>query len=108
MTFLIVSFITHIGSAKCSAVSVRNCISVAIVEWGDGVCDRENAVSKSLSVSLSGEMICGGGMGNGGGDSSLGCSTVVVSSLVSVIEMTGVVGVDMVVIFVRTAVFLSK
>ena len=39
-------------------------------------------------------------MGNGGGDSSLGCSTMVVSSLISVIEMMGVVGVDMVVVFV--------
>ncbi len=48
-------------------------------------------------------------MGNGGGDSSLGCSMMVVSSLISsVIEMTGVVGVDMIVIFIQTAVFLSK
>ncbi len=57
MMFLIVLFITHIGSAKCSAVSARNCISIAIVESGDGVFDRENAVSESLSVSLSDKMI---------------------------------------------------
>ena len=55
--FLIISFIMCIGSAKCSAVSVRNCISVAIVESGDGVRDRENAVSESLLVSLSDETI---------------------------------------------------
>jgi len=45
----------RIGSAKFSAVSARNCISVAIVESGDGVRDRENAVSESLSVLLSDE-----------------------------------------------------
>src|SRR6266576_7352534 len=37
MMFLIISFIMCIGSVKCLAVSVRNCISVAIVELGDGV-----------------------------------------------------------------------
>jgi len=47
-------------------------------------------------------------MGNGGGDSSLDCSTMVVLSLIFVIEITGVVGVDMIVVFVQTAVFLSK
>ncbi len=56
MMFLIVLFITHIGSVKRSAVSVINRMSVAIVESGDGVCDRENAVSESLSVSSSDEM----------------------------------------------------
>ncbi len=39
-------------------------------------------------------------MGNGEGDSSLDCSTMVVSSLISVTEIAGVVGVDMVVVFV--------
>ncbi len=39
-------------------------------------------------------------MGNGGGDPSLVCSMTVVSSLMSVTEMMGVVGVDMVVVFV--------
>ncbi len=47
-------------------------------------------------------------MGNGGGDSSLGCSTTVVSLLISVTEMTGVVGVDMVVVFVQTVVVFIK
>ncbi len=56
MTFLIVSFTMHIGSVKCSAVSARNCMSVAIVGSGDGVRDRENVVFESLSVSLSDEM----------------------------------------------------
>src|SRR6266576_6701285 len=42
-------------------------------------------------------------MGNGGGDSSLGRSMTVVSSLISVTEMTGVVGVDMVVVFVSSS-----
>ena len=57
MMFLIVSFITRIGWVKRSAVSVINCISVVIVESGDGVCDHENAVSESLSVSFSDKMI---------------------------------------------------
>ncbi len=38
-------------------------------------------------------------MGNGGGDSSLGCSTMVVSSLIFVTEIAGVVGIDMIVVF---------
>ncbi len=47
-------------------------------------------------------------MGNGEGDSSLDCSVTVVSSLISVIEIARVVGVDMVVVFAQTTVVLSK
>ena len=47
-------------------------------------------------------------MGNGEGDSSLCGSTTVVSLLISVTEMTGVVGTDMIVVFVQTVVVLSN
>ena len=47
-------------------------------------------------------------MGNSGGDSSLGCSMTVVSSSISVTEMTGVVGVDIVVVFIQMVVVLIE
>jgi len=42
------------------------------------------------------DILCRGGIGSGKGDSSLGCSTTVVSSGTVVIVTVGVIGEDMV------------
>ncbi len=51
----------------------------------------------AVDVKVNGkDILCGGGIGSGEGDSSLGCSTMVVSLEMVVIVTVGVVGEDMV------------
>ena len=51
----------------------------------------------AVDVKVNGkDILCGGGTGNGEGDSSLDCSTMVVSLEMVVIVTVGVVGEDMV------------
>ena len=51
----------------------------------------------AVDVKVNGrDILCGGGTGNGEGDSSLGCSTMVISLETVVIVTVGVIGEDIV------------